>query len=420
MSIINFNDRWERLIPESPNTNLGISVCIPCYNERTVVQSVDSIFQCKAPSACEIIVLINESVEVNPDIQVINQKAYNDLLAYQVKYRDKYIHLFPIYIQNIPVKHAGVGLARKLAMDEAYLRMKSSSSKVKIIACYDADCMCDSSYLKELYSFFEDNEKMDAASIAYAHPIDNAENTQEITNYELHLRYFIEMQRQMNLPFAFHTVGSSMAVRAKAYHAEGGMNRKKAGEDFYFLQKFISKGTCGELHSTTISPSSRESDRVPFGTGRAILKMKSSSEEYKTYNYQSFLLLSQLLERLPVIWKCAEIDVDKILQDIDNEVVKKYLERIGATGAIVGIKNNTTGYPSFCKRFYQWFDAFQLMKYLHYMRDNGFENMSLEQASFWLFSQLDLSTDNDLKERLLSIRHHQKQAKFNGLMQGWS
>ncbi len=33
---------------------------------------------------------------------------------------------------------------------------------------------------------------------------------------------------------AYHTIGSSMAVRCSAYAKIGGMNRRKAGEDFIF------------------------------------------------------------------------------------------------------------------------------------------------------------------------------------------
>ena len=38
-----------------------------------------------------------------------------------------------------------------------------------------------------------------------------------------------------------------MAVRADAYLRQGGMNRRKAGEDFYFLNKFMVLGGYGEM-----------------------------------------------------------------------------------------------------------------------------------------------------------------------------
>jgi len=42
------------------------------------------------------------------------------------------------------------------------------------------------------------------------------------------------------------------------------MNRKQAGEDFYFIQKLMPLGGYFALNSTAIYPSPRESSRVPF------------------------------------------------------------------------------------------------------------------------------------------------------------
>ena len=53
-------------------------------------------------------------------------------------------------------------------------------------------------------------------------------------------------------------------------HKQDGLNKKQAGEDFYFLQKIMPMGNYFELNSTTVHPSSRTSDRVPFGTGPII------------------------------------------------------------------------------------------------------------------------------------------------------
>jgi hypothetical protein len=42
--------------------------------------------------------------------------------------------------------------------------------------------------------------------------------------------------------YAYHTVGSAMAVKAYQYVKVGGMNRRQAGEDFYFIQKLVHSG----------------------------------------------------------------------------------------------------------------------------------------------------------------------------------
>jgi hypothetical protein len=88
-----------------------------------------------------------------------------------------------------------------------------------------------------------------------------------VANYELHQRYYLLAVRYTGYPYAFHTVGSCFAVRAEAYCRAGGMSRRQAGEDFYFIQKLAGQGGFTECRSTSVYPSPRPSDRVPFGTG---------------------------------------------------------------------------------------------------------------------------------------------------------
>ena len=44
-------------------------------------------------------------------------------------------------------------------------------------------------------------------------------------------------------PDSIYTIGSAFAVRAEAYMKQGGMNRRQAGEDFYFLYKLTKAWT---------------------------------------------------------------------------------------------------------------------------------------------------------------------------------
>jgi hypothetical protein len=53
-----------------------------------------------------------------------------------------------------------------------------------------------------------------------------------------------------------------MACRASAYVAAGGMNRRLAGEDFYFLQQVHKTSGVAALYGTTVHPSPRSSQRV--------------------------------------------------------------------------------------------------------------------------------------------------------------
>ena len=55
-----------------------------------------------------------------------------------------------------------------------------------------------------------------------------------------------------------------MAVKALPYVKAGGMNRRQAGEDFYFIQKLVPSGGYFSLNSTTVYPSPRASDQGSF------------------------------------------------------------------------------------------------------------------------------------------------------------
>jgi len=54
-----------------------------------------------------------------------------------------------------------------------------------------------------------------------------------------------------------------MICTVDSYIAVRGMNRREAGEDFYFLNKLAKLGDIGQIHATTVYPSARPSRRVP-------------------------------------------------------------------------------------------------------------------------------------------------------------
>ncbi len=81
------------------------------------------------------------------------------------------------------------------------------------------------------------------------------------------------------------------------------MNKRKAGEDFYFIQKIIELGNYTELNTTGVIPSPRISNRVPFGTGKAIGDwVKQGSEEYFTYHPQTFRDLIPLTSNIDKLY----------------------------------------------------------------------------------------------------------------------
>jgi len=57
-----------------------------------------------------------------------------------------------------------------------------------------------------------------------------------------------------------------------------------------------------------------------------------------------------------------------------------FLDAINGNRELNRIINNTSDYPSFCKMFWHWFDAFILIKYLHFGRDNFYPDIPVLEA----------------------------------------
>ena len=378
MSVISFSHINGRLSELEVPSTLGIVVCIPCYNEPHVDEAVRALLACELPPcAVEVLVLMNTPEESSAELIAQNKRSYESLMSLV---NQTQIAVVPIHVTEIPKKHRGVGQARKLALDEGRDRLNDSESKTKILACFDADCSCASNYLTALYGHFKTSNK-EAVSIYYEHPtadFNGNEVDKAIYIYELHLRYFICMQRLIDLPFAIHTVGSSMACTVAGYTRIGGMNRRQAGEDFYFLQKFIQDNQCDVLVATTVFPSARISDRVPFGTGRAVGDMVEQERQFLTYNAQSFADLKLLVGSVDRF-----VELEQIEQIVSTypDSVKAFLKTIDFDKTILRLKQNTKSMATFKKAFYQFFDAFQLMKYLHFVRDNFYQNVEVIAAA---------------------------------------
>ncbi|MBK9192493.1 MAG: hypothetical protein IPM77_13875 [Crocinitomicaceae bacterium] len=298
-----------------------------------------------------------------------------------------------------------MGLARKIGMDEAVHRF-DLIQRDGIIVCFDADAVCDKNYLTELERHFNSFPITPGCSVYFEHPVEDENYDSEILNYitqyELHLRYYNHALRFCKLPFAFHTVGSSMAVSSSAYQKQGGMNKRKAGEDFYFLHKIIALGNFTELNSTRIVPSPRISDRVPFGTGRAMGEMiQSKKEYYETYNFSSFELIKKFTSLIPQFYLSDLETIVPAIAEGEYRKLKLFLNSEKFEIALIEIRKNSASEISFIKRFYVWFDAFRVLKLVHFLRDNLYHDVPVHIASLQLLQKLQFANHIDSSGELL-------------------
>jgi hypothetical protein len=404
----NYFDRFQSRpirIFEKSNKNTGIIVVIPCFSEPEILDSLKSLADCEiSDKSVEIITIINFPENASLDIKKYNIDIFRFLESETPKSEHRNLKFFNILCDNLPVKEAGVGLARKIGMDEALRRFAAIQKPEGIIVGFDADSRVESNYFFEIFKQFKNIPKTNGCSIYFEHPISGNKFSQEIynniTSYELHLRFYVNALKFINFPYAFQTLGSSFAVRADIYAKQGGMNRKKAGEDFYFLHKVIPLGHFYNLNSTCVIPSPRISDRVPFGTGAAIAKMKTAGEtDFQTYNFNSFKGLKHFFEQIPDLFsgKSAEIS---------EESLNSFLKSNNFEKDLVQIKNQSPNLQTFTKRFFDWFNAFRVMKYLNFAHETNFQRQNTTEASKQLLSEtdIDFNTNSPTKELLELFR----------------
>ncbi len=402
-------------IAQRPAIDLGLVVVIPCHDEKYVIESLSSLKKCSLPPcSVEVIVVVNHGENAPSKIIETNQNTYRQLLDWCTSNSTPRLKFFPLYHDSLPKKHAGVGLARKIGMDEATWRLEKSNNSKGIIACFDADSKAQKNYLSAIFQHFLKLPNTQACSIHYEHPLQGIEHPPDvykaIIQYELHLRYYIQAQRYAGFPFAYQTIGSSMAVRADAYQLQGGMNKRKAGEDFYFLHKFIESGYFSELTDTTVIPSPRPSDRVPFGTGKAVNTHLQTKEDLTTYAIDSFDDLKIFFAKYDLFYKQP---FGELLTQIPDSV-RAFLQSINAEKNWLELHQNTSDLNSFKKRFFRWFNAFMLMKYVHYSRDHFYPDMPVLDASIALIKRLDLSLPRGThREHLIFWRELDKKPKNN-------
>ena len=381
--------------------NLGIVVVIPCCDEAELLFSLMSLKKCQSPKcSVEVIIVINNSEKASEALKNHNQKTYQETQEWAKKNSRPEFKFHVLFHPDLPHKHAGVGLARKIGMDEAAWRLEKIGNPEGIIVCFDADSKCQHNYFVEIEKHFEAHPKTTACGIHFEHPLSGLDFEEKIydaiTLYELHLRYYVEIQKFTGFPFAFQTIGSSMAARCNAYQKQGGMNKRKAGEDFYFLHKFIELGSFTEIHSTKVIPSPRPSHRVPFGTGKAVGELLKGKMKYFTYTPESFMDLKAFFDALPNFYNET---ADTFLTNMPVSVAA-FLKTVDFDNKWQEHHKNTSDLASFRKRFFRWFNAFMLMKYVHFARDNYYPDVPVEAAASWLLEELELPTTKNARTLL--------------------
>ena len=309
---------------------------------------------------------------------------------------------------TIPKKQ-GVGLARKVGADIAASLIQQGIVESSWICTTDADVRLPPDY-------FSHSTAPTAGLSARIYPFQHrADPSIALASklYDVSLHYYVEGLRWSGSPYAFHTIGSTLAIHYQKYAAVRGFPKRSAGEDFYLLNKLAKVGDIECLDAPVLDIEARLSDRTPFGTGHALQKISQLSrpvDEYLYYNPVIFSLLRDWLSVIPEIWSHRdEVDLDFLCKNATNnkQILKTGLQASGVLPMLLkGIKQYRS-MATFSRYVTHWFDAFRTLKLIHYLRDNHFASVPLKEIMAAPFiTNIDTELQHSMFDLISQTHYH--------------
>ncbi len=378
-------DKWN--FQEIPNGKFKYAIVIPALNEPgNIPLLLESIKKNSVENRDDflIVVVINNNDNADLETKLGNQKTFEYLRRLKGNFPFR-IELIDAFSEGkaMPVKTGGVGLARKIGLDAA-LQMLDLDNHSGLV-CLDADCTVTENYLETIGNAFSD-ESFHAGYFNFEHRSANSlEIRKAIICYEIFLRYYVAALKFARSPFAFHTIGSTMIFDYEAYIYAGGMNKRKAGEDFYFLEKVSKMFEVHKIKEATVYPSARASLRVPFGTGQRVHRFAIVGEQkYSVYSPKSFTVLKK--------WNTLFLNGDKkegkyYLRKAEeiSGTLKDFLRLNRFEEKWEGIIKNSVSEQQVLRQKIFWFDAFKTLKLIHFLREKEFPDVNMFEGVNALF-----------------------------------
>ncbi len=288
--------------------------------------------------------------------------------------------------RQLPVK-GGVGHARKIGADLAAGLIHRERILSPWIHCSDADVVLPESYFSSSTARTGSASECSILIYPFKHEDfsadDEAPDVMLATHlYELSLRYYVAGMKFAKSPYAFHTIGSTMAVNANHYAKVRGFPRREAAEDFYLINKLAKLGKVVDLspdpECDPIVIAARRSDRVPFGTGAAVNRISGLADPVKGYRFYDpmvFECLEHWLQNLPLLWESGSCEIGKTITHHRQYLIAA-LEELNIRQALEHAFRQSRDLEQFKRQMHTWFDACRNLKLVHHLRDRGLSSIS--------------------------------------------
>lgn len=277
---------------------------------------------------------------------------------------------------------AAVGLARKYGCDLALSWMAEGSIDTPWICTSDADALLPTSYFSTLQ---DAGSGAAAACFPFWHQGDANRVTQATCLYELRLHHYVLGLEFAGSPYAYHTLGSCIAVHADHYAQVRGFPQRAGGEDFYLLNKLAKTGPILRLQGEPVVLQARESDRVPFGTGPAVAKLLTTDrlEDAALFYHpacfealRAVLAMAREIARDPDTEPASTQALHQLSAPLATALIQA-LDALDFNGCLAHCRRQSRSEAQFLKQFHQWLDGFRTLKVVHAIRDAGWPDCSL-------------------------------------------
>jgi hypothetical protein len=281
--------------------------------------------------------------------------------------------------RELPVKEGGVGLARKIGFDLSLARLDFAGAP-PLLVFLDADTLVESTYLAAILDHFRTTREGGAVLPFRHQPGATPAEEAAIRRYELFLHHYVLGLSLAGSPYAFHSIGSAIACRADAYVKAGGMNRRPAGEDFYFLQQLVKTTGVARLTGTTVHPSARPSARTPFGTGRSIARLLTGDRQaVRFYPREAFAILAGWLTLATEGWDAPG---DVLLEQTRalSPGLASYLAGQEFTVVWDRLQRQHRQRAARIAAFHGWFDALRTLRLIHHLCRGEHPRVEAEQS----------------------------------------
>jgi len=299
----------------------------------------------------------------------------------------------------------GVGLARKIGNDVAMSLFAKGRIASPWLHNTDADTLLTGDYFEQVRRL--DPENAAAAIYFFDHRFE-ADPDLALAGrlYEISLRYYVLGLAWAGSPYAYQSMGSCLAIPPLAYARVRGFPKKNAAEDFYVLNKLAKVGAIERLDGAPLLLEGRPSDRVPFGTGRALRDLSAKRHALARFGLYHPIVFAHLAAWLRVLDAIARSrgDLSQALRALPEsnpffrpDLLEEAVERLGAPKAIADAVGGSSGEATLRRHLHIWFDGFRTRKLVHSLRDGGFSSLPWREALAEApFTGLAASTEDDV------------------------